>query len=82
MTSGLKTTSAQARDIYESRLRKDLEQDCWGMYVAIEPASGEHFVGDTFDDAVNAALDKYPDRVTHTIRVGHVAAVHLGVLTR
>lgn len=63
-------------------MRKDLERDCWGMYVAIEPESGEHFIGITFDDAVNAALDKYPDRVTHTIRIGHVAAVHLGVLTQ
>ena len=52
------------------------------MYVSIEPESGEHFIGITFDDAVNAALDKYPDRVTHTIRIGHVAAVHLGVLTQ
>ena len=83
MTSAeLKTNSAKAKDLYESRLRKDLERDSWGSYVAIEPESGDYFVGSTFDDAVNAALDKYPDRTTHTIRVGHVAAIHIGGLKR
>jgi hypothetical protein len=82
MSSRLKTISAQARDIYESRLRNDLERNSWRSYVAIEPESGDHFIGNSFDDAVNAALDKYPDRVTHTIRVGYAAAVHLGGLAR
>ena len=81
-STGLKTNSAKAKDLYESLLRRDLERDFWGAYVAIEPESGDYFVGSTFDDAVNAALDKYPDRTTHTIRVGHVAAIHLGGLRR
>ena len=69
-----------AKEIFESRLRKDLEQDYFGDFVAIEPESGDYFIGTTFDDAVNAALDKYPGRITHTIRIGHNAAIHLGVL--
>ena len=55
-------------------------EDYFGDFVAIEPESGDYFIGTTFDDAVNAALDKYPGRITHTIRIGHNAAIHLGVL--
>lgn len=48
--------------------------------MCIEPESGAHFVGKTFDDAVNQAIDAYPDRLTHTLRVGHSTALHLGVM--
>ena len=72
----------KAKNIYESRLRIELEQRDVGRYVSIEPLSGEYFLGDTFDDAVNSAIDRYPDRLTHTIRIGHPAAFHLGVLVR
>jgi hypothetical protein len=71
-----------AKNIYDSRLRVQLEQSDSGRYLAIEPTSGEHFLADTFDNAVNAALERYPDRLTHTIRIGHAAAMHLGVLVR
>jgi hypothetical protein len=40
------------------------------------------FLGKTFDDAVNKAIDAYPDRLTHTLRIGHSAALHLGALHR
>ncbi|MEZ6099464.1 MAG: hypothetical protein R3E01_10870 [Pirellulaceae bacterium] len=70
----------EAKKLYESGLRDALERNSFGKYVSIEPQSGDHFVGETFDDAVNAAIDKYPSRLTHTIRVGHRAAFHLGVL--
>lgn len=75
-----RTVAEKAKRIYESRLRNLLEQSDFGKYVAIEPTSGDHFLADTFDDAVNSAIDRYPDRLTHTIRVGHRAAFHLGVL--
>lgn len=73
-----KVVSTQAKQLYESELRERLERTALGSYVSIEPKSGDHFVGKTFDDAVNQAIDKYPDRLTHTIRVGHQAALHLG----
>ena len=51
-----------------------------GEFACIEPESGECFLGKTLDEAVNKALDAYPDRLTHTLRVGHAAALHLGVM--
>ncbi len=46
--------------------------------IAIEPESGEYFLGDTFDQAVKAAKAKHPSRQSHTIRIGHRAALHIG----
>lgn len=77
-----KATAQNARIIYESRLRQQLEREHPDRYVCIEPVSGNHFIGETFDDAVNAALDAFPDRLTHTLRIGHAAALHLGVLVQ
>jgi hypothetical protein len=77
-----KAAAQQARKIYESRLRQQLEREFPDLYVCIEPTSGNHFIGETFDEAVNAALDAFPDRLTHTLRIGHGAPLHLGVLVQ
>ena len=77
-----KIAAQAARKIYESRLRQQLERDYFDRYVCIEPSSGNYFIGETFDDAVNAALDAFPDQLTHTLRIGHSAALHLGVLVQ
>lgn len=59
--------------------------ECWGaqhpdQFVAIEPESGEYFFADSFDAAVRAARLKYPTRLSHTLRVGHDAAFHIGLM--
>ncbi len=75
-----KAVAEAARRIYESRLREELEQKHSGKYACIEPVSGNYFIGDTFDQAVNAALDVFPQRLTYTLRIGHPAALDLGVV--
>jgi hypothetical protein len=75
-----KSVADSARRIYESQLREKLEREHSGRYVCIEPVSGSYFLADTFDGAVNAAIDAFPERLTHTLRVGHSAALHLGVM--
>ncbi len=70
----------RAKQIYADRLQRDLESQHLDQFVAIEPESGEHFLGDTFDEAVKSARTKYPSRLSHTIRIGHRAAFHIGVL--
>ena len=72
--------AAKARELYDNRLRDSLEQKHHGEFVCIEPESGDFFLGVSFDDAVNQAIDAHPDRLTHTLRVGFPAALHLGVL--
>ncbi len=75
-----KTVIARAKQIYVSQLQADLEARHQDRFVAIEPESGEYFLGDTFDEAVKAARTKYPSRLSHTIRIGHRGAFHLGAV--
>ncbi len=75
-----RAVAEKAVSLYDSRLREELEQKHSGKYVCIEPVSGRYFLGETFDQAVNAAIDAFPERLTHTLRIGHTAALHLGVL--
>ena len=77
-----RAVATRAREIYESVLRRELEEKYRDKFVCIEPESGDHFLGDTFDEAVNAAIDAFPDRLTHTIRIGHATALHMGVLVQ
>jgi hypothetical protein len=73
-----KSVIDRAKRIYSDQLQSELESQHMDRFVAIEPESGEYFFGDTFDEAVKAARTKYPTRVSHTIRVGHRAAFHMG----
>ena len=73
-----RATAERARLIYEERLRADLEDKHAGRFVALEPESGEHFLADTFDAAVEAAQVAHPSRLPHVMRVGHAAALHMG----
>jgi hypothetical protein len=72
----------RAKRLYANRLRADLESLHMGRYVAIEPESGDHFLGDTFDEAVMAARTKYPSRLSYTLRIGQRAAFSMGGLQR
>ncbi len=76
-----KSVISRAKEIYEARLRKDLEASHMGRFVAIEPDSGDYFIGETFDEAVKLARSKYPSKLSHTMRIGHGAAFHLGEMS-
>jgi hypothetical protein len=82
LTGESQRVADQAKRLYEEKHRETLEKNHFGAFVCIEPQSGEYFLGKTFDDAVNKAIDAHPDRLTHTLRVGHAAALHLGATTR
>jgi hypothetical protein len=69
----------RAKQIYNERLRSQLEVSDPDSFVAIEPESGEYFLGATLSDAIGKSRQKYPDRLAHAIRVGHQAAVHFGL---
>ena len=72
------TLADQAKRVYESRLRAELEAKHRDQFVAIEPVSESYFLGDEFVDAAMAAKHAYPDRMSFVIRIGHEAAFHLG----
>jgi hypothetical protein len=74
----LQDIATEAERIYETRLKSELEASAPDAFVAIEPVSGEHFVGSTLSAAIQAAREAYPDRLAFALRVGHTAAVHVG----
>jgi hypothetical protein len=67
-----KSVIDRAKQIYATLLQAKLEAQHMNRFVAIESDSGEYFLGDTFDEAVDAASAKYSSRLTHTIRIGIV----------
>lgn len=82
MTEDSKRVAQAAKQWYEQELQAELEREHSGKFLCIEPMSRRFYLGNTFDEAVNAALDEFPDRITHTLRIGHAAALHLGVMAR
>lgn len=68
----------RAKRIYDEQLRAALEAEHLGRFVAIEPDSGDYFLADTLDAAVQAARTRHPARLSHVVRVGHPAALYLG----
>src|SRR5438552_1363761 len=80
VSADTKAVSERAKRIYAEHLQAVLEPQHGNRFVAIEPESGEYFLGNTFDDAVRSARAKLPSRLSHTIRIGHRAAFHMGGL--
>lgn len=72
----------RAEEVYAARLRAVLEPDHLGEFVAIEPESGDYFLGQTLSEAMGAARRAHPDRLAHAMRVGHKAALHFGMHIR
>ncbi len=70
-----------ARPIFDA-IRGKLEISHLNQFVAIEPISGEYFLGETLSDAIGASRNKYPQRLVHTFRIGHRAAIHFGMQSK
>jgi hypothetical protein len=75
------TVAEQARRLYETKLRAELEADERDRYVAIEPASESYYLADDFLTAALAAKNAHPDQTSFVIRICHDAAFHLGGCT-
>jgi hypothetical protein len=78
MTSAELMTKVKA--IYDRRLRENLERTHLNSFLAIEPESGDYFLGRTLSEAAAAARAAYPDRQAGVLRVGHPAALHMGTV--
>ena len=68
----------RADRLYQERLRSELERTHLNSFVAIEPESGDYFLGRTLSEASAAANTAHPDRRCCILRVGHSVAVHIG----
>jgi len=66
-----------AERIYDERLRQALEQSHHGWYLAIEPASGDYYLGRTMSEAIQRSRQAHPDRPAYCRRIGYPVAVEL-----
>ena len=56
-------------EVYE-KLKPELEEKYHGRIVAIEPYSGDYFVGKSVIEAGDKGKEKYPDRIFYFVRPG------------
>jgi hypothetical protein len=70
----------KGRALYEQKLRTRLEATNRGDFVAVEPESGDYFLGKTLSEAIGAARAAHPDRLSYAVHVGHKTTVDIGVL--
>ena len=70
----------RATQLYEEKLRQKLEKTNMNEFVAIEPESGNYYFGKTLSEAIQASRAAHPNRLAFAMRVGHTAAVQIGVL--
>lgn len=71
----------EARVVFD-KIKLLLEASHPNQFVAVEPISGNYFLGTTLSQAIGASRLKYPDRLAHAFRLGHQAAVHFGLHIR
>lgn len=82
LTAELQQLAETGQRIYESRLRSQLEATHLHAFVAIEPESGDFFLGKTLTDAMSAARSAHPQRKAFAVRVGHKCAIEIGGMSR
>lgn len=63
--------------LYRTKLKAILDPAYTGKFAAIEPDSGEYFLGDRMIEAVDKAEAKYPDKLVYIVRIGFRAAVKM-----
>ncbi|MFW6082540.1 MAG: hypothetical protein ACOC8C_00655 [Chloroflexota bacterium] len=64
---------ARSKEVFEAiKERLETEQDA--VVVAIEPQSGDHFVGKTLGQANAAAFEQHPDQWVYFVRLDNSEA--------
>ena len=61
----------QGRQLYKGKLKAMLEPEHTGRFVAIEPDTGDYFLGDTDAEALFAAHAVMPDSRFYLKRIGY-----------
>jgi hypothetical protein len=73
-----KDLAERGRQLYTKKLKDLLEPQDNGRFVAIEPDSGNYFLGETGVDAIHEARAAMPDKHFYLARVGYPTAYKIG----
>lgn len=68
----------QGRQLYEEKLKAELEPKHTGRFVAIEPNTGDYFLGNTSTEALLAAHTAMPNSRFYLKRVGYETTHQIG----
>lgn len=68
----------RGREIYEQRIRSEIEPEHEGRFLAVDVESGEYALADDELEAFDRAREKKPEGVLYLLRVGHPAAHRIG----
>ena len=66
-----------AKQVYEEKLRAQLEPQFIGQIIAIEPESGDYVLGRTFQEVSQASRTRFHPKQTYMFRVGGGGAVKI-----
>lgn len=78
VSGSIPSVVARGEAIYKARYREEYERLHPGRFVAIDVASEKAFVGNTADEALDAAESVEPNGFFHLIKVGSPAAFRVG----
>ena len=70
---------ARGKQIYNEKLRAQLERDHLGRFVVIDVLSGDFEVGDDDAQAFLKILERHPDALSYGVRVGQETAYRFGM---
>ncbi len=68
----------RGQELYESRIRQQVESGKKGKMVAIDIETGAFEVADDVLPATNRLFEQHPDAQPWIVRIGHSAVHHFG----
>ena len=70
--------SERSEQLYNEKLKGLLEPGHRGQFIAIEPESGDYYLGRSMIEVFQAAHKAHPERPAFVMRIGFPAAVEFG----
>lgn len=75
-------TVRRAEELYERRLRSQVEAGNLGKYIAIDVDTGQYQIGDDYHAVARQMLDHNPAAALGVLRIGHRAVGRIGIRAR
>src|SRR5258708_33195895 len=68
----------QGRNIYDSKLRQQVEPNNIGKYIAIDILTGDYEIGEDYLDTVNVLRARLPNAIPCLLKIGYPATDAIG----
>jgi len=68
---------AKGKEIYETKIKPLVDPQEKGKFLVLDIKTEDYVIGSDLGYATQDLLDRYPDAVIHTVRIGHPAVFRL-----